>query len=160
MQNDLISRSALIGRQKQLSAIEWNKKAAPVSWADAYESFIEELEEAPAVDAVPRSVFEQIKWERDCAMQQLKDHGIPFGGIAPAVDAVALEILEGKMLKAVMQKQDGTVVEFLPVVRCKDCVWGIVSARDPLIKWCNKHATHFRDNDFCSYGERRENDGK
>ncbi len=54
MQNDLISRSALIEEFKELSAIEWNKKAAPVSWADAYESFIDTLEEAPAVDAVDR----------------------------------------------------------------------------------------------------------
>lgn len=45
------------------------------------------IKNAPAVDAVLRSVVEQIKWERDCAMQQLKDHGIPFGGIAPAADA-------------------------------------------------------------------------
>ena len=52
MNNDLISRSALIEKYKELFNIEWNKKTAPVSWADAYESFIEELEEAPAVDAV------------------------------------------------------------------------------------------------------------
>lgn len=37
---------------------------------------------------------EQIKWERDVAMQQLKEHGIPFGGVADDV---------------------------VKVVRCKDC---------------------------------------
>ena len=50
--SDLISRSALIEECNELSAIEWNQKAAPVSWADAYEHFADELENAPAVDAV------------------------------------------------------------------------------------------------------------
>lgn len=48
------------------------------------------IDNAPAVDAVSRAVFEQIQWERDCAMQQLKDHGIPFGGTAPDVVKVLL----------------------------------------------------------------------
>ena len=50
--NDLISRSALIVHLKELAAIEWNQKAAPVSWADAYENFVDDLEDAPAVDAM------------------------------------------------------------------------------------------------------------
>ena len=37
------------------------------------------VEEAHAVDAVSRDLFEQIKWERDIAMEQLAEHGIPFG---------------------------------------------------------------------------------
>ena len=37
------------------------------------------IEEAPAVDAVSRDLFEQIKWERDIAMEQLAEHGIPLG---------------------------------------------------------------------------------
>ena len=71
--DDLISRSALKKELLDRSFFPAIVKAA--------------LENAPAVDAASRSVFEQIKWERDCAMQQLKDHGIPFGGIAPAADA-------------------------------------------------------------------------
>jgi hypothetical protein len=54
---------------------------------------------------------------------------------------------------------NGDPVDCVVVVRCRDCAWGIVSARNPLIKWCNKHATHFRDNDFCSYGERKAENG-
>lgn len=50
---------------------------------------------------------EQIKWERDMAMQQLKEHGIPFGGVADDV---------------------------VKVVRCKDCVRGITYSDD---KYCN-----------------------
>lgn len=41
--------------------------------------------DAPAADVVSRGVFEQVKWERDIAMEQLKDHKIPFGCIAPDV---------------------------------------------------------------------------
>lgn len=36
----------------------------------------------PAADVVGKSVYEQIKWERDIAMGQLEDAGIPFGGKA------------------------------------------------------------------------------
>ena len=37
------------------------------------------ISKLPAVDAVSRGLFEQIKWERDIAMQQLEEHGIAFG---------------------------------------------------------------------------------
>lgn len=75
MENDLISRSEL-----KEALLERSFYPAIVKNA---------LENANAVDAVSRSVFEQVQWERDVAMQQLKDHGIPFGGTAP--DAVDIE---------------------------------------------------------------------
>lgn len=49
---DLISRNAMINMCKEVIAQEWNHKAAPASWAHAYESFVDSLETAPAVDAV------------------------------------------------------------------------------------------------------------
>lgn len=112
MQNDLISRSALIKKCNELSAIEWNQKAAPVSWADAYEHFADETENAPGVDAVK-------------------------------------------------------------VVRCKEC-----KHYHKKQGWCDEHSSFIDDrgvkchpwesnewrmfdaNDFCSYGERRGDDGK
>lgn len=30
-------------------------------------------------DYVPRGVFEQVRWEKDIAMQQLEELGVPFG---------------------------------------------------------------------------------
>ena len=33
----------------------------------------------PNADVVSRELFEQIKWERDVAMEQLAEHGISFG---------------------------------------------------------------------------------
>ena len=52
------------------------------------------IEEVPTVDAVSRGVFDQVMWERNVAIAQLEEHGIPFGGTAPDV---------------------------LKVVRCKEC---------------------------------------
>lgn len=100
MSNDLISRSALIEECNELSAIEWNQKAAPVSWADAYEHFADDLENAPAVDAVE-------------------------------------------------------------VVRCKDCAFYDFGECDNY-RMDVSDGAHFYPypDDFCSYGERRADDGK
>lgn len=48
----LIDAERLIAECKGIIAQEWNHKAAPASWAHAYESFVDSLETAPAVDAV------------------------------------------------------------------------------------------------------------
>lgn len=48
-------------------------------------------------------------------------------------------------------------IDAVPVVRCKDCKYfefGDYCAEDKM-----EHS-HCRENDFCSYGERRENDEK
>ena len=44
------------------------------------------------VDAVSRGVHDQVRWERDIAIEQLEEHGIPFGGIAPDV----VKVVHGK----------------------------------------------------------------
>ena len=41
-----------------------------------------------AADVVEKSAYDQVCWERDIAMKQLEDYGIPFGGkadVAPVV---------------------------------------------------------------------------
>lgn len=76
MANDLISRSALKSALLERSFYPAIVKAA--------------LENAPAVDAVYRGVFEQVLWERNTAFEQLEEHGIPFGGTAPDVVKVLL----------------------------------------------------------------------
>lgn len=48
----LIDANALTDKCRQICADEWNKRAAPCCWSDAYEGFIEDIEEAPTVDAV------------------------------------------------------------------------------------------------------------
>lgn len=48
----LIDANALTDKCRQICADDWNKRAAPCCWSDAYEGFIEDIEEAPTVDAV------------------------------------------------------------------------------------------------------------
>jgi hypothetical protein len=121
--NDLISRSALIERHCEGCSADVREscKTDPVCATLMW------VVEEPAVDAVSRGVLEQIKWERDVAMEQLEEHGIPFGGKAPDV---------------------------VPVVRCKDCKYHNAPACPMRLSfnWTD-------DNDFCSYGERRNGDG-
>lgn len=50
---------------------------------------------APAADVVSLAVFEQMKWERDTALQTLEEHGI---GLAQKADVV--EVRHGEWLDA------------------------------------------------------------
>ena len=43
---------------------------------------IDHVEAMPTVEAYSKGAVEQILWERDMAINQLSDHGIPFGGKA------------------------------------------------------------------------------
>lgn len=73
------------------------------------------------------SYLEQVIWERDLAMEQLKEHGIAFGGIAPDV---------------------------VKVVRCKDCRFLI--DRNDGTYGCYRHfVEECKLDDYCSYGEKR-----
>lgn len=100
------------------------------------------IDNAPTVDAVPRGVVDQIRWERDVAIKQLEEHGIPFCGIAPDV---------------------------VKVVRCKDCKNRGEAVICPMcweetIEWDDDGYTEIdfvthdytTDNGFCHMGERRE----
>ena len=46
------------------------------------------------------------------------------------------------------------------IVRCKDCnhvfVCNCLSCREGVSVYCGKYGKHMTKNDFCSYGERRE----
>ena len=96
------------------------------------------INQFPTVDAVPVGVLDQVRWERDVAIKQLEDHGIPFGGIAPDV---------------------------VKVVRCRDCqYWFKNNGHDR--KGCPAFAANIFLEDgmddatcFCSIGERRKDNG-
>ena len=130
MQNDLISRSALgIGRCNPDAFPEQNR-----GYVAGWNGVVALIEAAPAVDAVSRSVFEQVKWERDCAMQQLKDHGIPFGGIAPDV---------------------------VKVVRCGECIHRVYKEiGDCKIGGCELLGVALPCDFYCAEGKRRADNGK
>ena len=46
---DLIDRDALAKMCQEMQSVEWNNKAAPYSWAYAYESFESDIDNAPTV---------------------------------------------------------------------------------------------------------------
>ena len=47
---EFLDKQELIKKCQEIINIEWNKRAAPVSWADAYEDFIDDIEEMPAAN--------------------------------------------------------------------------------------------------------------
>lgn len=97
--------------------------------ATFYVAHKDAIDNAPTVDAVSRGVHDQVRWERDVAMEQLEEHGIPFGGIAPDV---------------------------VKVVRCKDCKhFGYNLENDTLCRVVSGLSDP-EENDFCSYGEKRD----
>lgn len=46
---DLIDRDALMNMCREMQSIEWNNKASPYSWAYAYESFEDDIDNAPTI---------------------------------------------------------------------------------------------------------------
>ena len=62
------------------------------------------------------------------------------GGIPFAQGARAMAIVVEQMPPA----------DVVPVVRCKDCEYFNIR------HWCNLNETDFNPDDYCSYGERRE----
>ena len=87
---------------------------------EAIDMAIEALQAEPT-KAVPPSLADVYKWERDIALSQLEEYGIGFAE----------------------KKRD----DLVSVVRCKDC-----------IHWdTDSHCYYYRRaEDFCSWGERRE----
>ena len=50
---EYIEREAAIAKCREIVACEWNHRASPVSWADAYEQFAEDVEALPSADVAP-----------------------------------------------------------------------------------------------------------
>lgn len=69
---DCISRSALLEKTVMVDTPRYGHLYGR-SMVDAVE-----VENAPALDVVLLGTYEQCRWERDVAMQQLVEHGIPF----------------------------------------------------------------------------------
>ena len=46
------------------------------------------IDEAPTVDAVSRGVLDQVKWERDVAIEQLESYGVSLGEKAEVAKVV------------------------------------------------------------------------
>lgn len=96
---------------------------------DAYHMAIEALQDKPT-KAVPPSLAEVYKWERDIALSQLEEYGIGFA-----------------------EKKRDDLVE---VVRCKDCKHYIVEGITTQYGWCHEYKHSVNEDDYCSYGERKK----
>lgn len=69
-----------------------------------------------------------------------------------------LGLYKGKPVKVVtMEDEDGNRIEYVPVVRCKDCKSYINRECKNLVRhMTNPCSIYTLPDDFCSYGERRE----
>lgn len=121
----LIDANALIDRLK----FKW--KVSEFGLHRGLESAIAQCDKAPTVDAVSRGVHEQVRWERDVAIEQLESYGVSLGEKADVVK----------------------------VVRCKDCKHFIQGEPyDPCecMKWKVKWGAVYTTQDgYCHKGERR-----
>lgn len=64
-------------------------------------------------------------------------------------------------VKSVWQNQDGVLVEFVPVVRCEDCIYsGEAKVNQKGFLICPASGMEITDMDFCSYGDRRADNGE
>lgn len=52
--------------------------------------------------------------------------------------------------------QDAQAVDALPVVRCQNCKYYALWADGRSMNRCDKHECTMYDDDFCSYGERKD----
>ena len=57
---EYVEREAAIAKCREIAACEWNHRASPVSWADAYEQFAEDIEELQSADVAP---VRHARWE-------------------------------------------------------------------------------------------------
>lgn len=58
----MINKEYLEDKCKRQMNNEWNKQVAPSSWAEAYEKFLEEIDDCVVVDAVPIMPCEGYVW--------------------------------------------------------------------------------------------------
>ncbi|MBR2300880.1 MAG: hypothetical protein IKA41_02895 [Bacteroidaceae bacterium] len=68
-----IERKTVIEHCKALADIEWNKKASPVSWSDAYKAFADDIEGLPVANVVSRTEHDALQksfyeLETECAI--------------------------------------------------------------------------------------------
>lgn len=130
-------------------AVEVDGVKYPLETAEQLYDFLVMLDKRENNSEKTTCGCEQIMWERDMAIKQLEEHGIPFGG-----------------------KADNVV----KVVRCKDCKWfmtfdemqnnpyGLYTDRDEFIQAgidlnadgrCHGVEAWVCLDDYCSFGEKK-----
>lgn len=130
------------------------------------------IEDAPTIDAVPKPYAEQIRWERDIAIEQLNEIGCQLGQKMDEIKEKlnAVPVVHGNYTLAFSEEEnvwecsncgarmDGKKNEEVPVivVRCKDCKhWGMgITGETDRIKCCMYARYMVGENGYCVYGER------
>ena len=69
----------LISKNVLLDEFEWLKSVVNESSKDEVEDTIQRIKNASSVEAVSKGLYDQIKWERDIALEQLEELGISLG---------------------------------------------------------------------------------
>lgn len=85
----------------------------------------EMLDRQPTLEAIPKGAYEQVKWERDMAVQQLNDYGVQLGEKADCVR----------------------------VVRCRECKYSDQYTENHV--YCNEYQTVKVIDGFCDFGKSR-----
>lgn len=65
--------------------------------------------------------------------------------------------LVGRIDKATLAEQFNDLNKVMPVVKCKDCAYG-VKTTDVDIFWCSQYDNAHYDTFYCAEGERKESD--
>jgi hypothetical protein len=83
---DLIDRKALL-IQIEISPQNTFIRNTPLAM-DLRKLYSNGIKLAPTVEAIPKGAYEQVKWERDMAVQQLNDYGVQLGEKADCAKVV------------------------------------------------------------------------
>lgn len=68
--------------------------------------------------------------------------------------ALIAKVIDGNILLADVNSGEAAKIGELPVVRCKDCTW--FGNADEIIGRCITHNRYIYADQFCSYGERKD----
>ena len=126
---EYIEREALL-KTHPFTKVGGNLTAYTEGYLDCVYEARESIKNAPTADVVSKSLYDQIKWERDTAISQLESYGVGLGEKADVVE----------------------------VVRCKDCKHFEHNFENDTYCRCVGGLTDPENNDFCSYGERKDNE--
>lgn len=74
------------------------------------------LDEQPTADVVSQKAYEQVKWERDTAIEQLKSYGVGF-----CENADVVKVKQGEWIKFTLGDFD-----FVDRYKCSECETDIV----------------------------------
>ena len=117
MNDDLIRRSSVKEELKAWAICINRPQFYKVEDADHV------IDTIPAVEAVSRPVVDRIRWERDVAIEQLKEHGIPFLGKAPITNGDRIRASNEKLKEWYCKNRDCGRCDFCHSFGCSLDEW-------------------------------------